>query len=771
MHGPTNGDKMAEIAIVETKPSRTDFYKEFDQSFEFDQFQLCSDPGIKKVLKKDVDIDFDPDAYKWVILVGSDALKFYTKMTSVTQYSGSLVDKKFLPIINPAMLKYNPAAQKSWDDSKRNVIAYINGKVEAVDFSKMVEGIQDSDRALEYVQEALDAPGEFIALDSETSALYPRDGYMLGISLTYKPEYGVYIDADVIDERVEAKLQELFEKKTVVFHNAKFDLKFFQYHFNFKFYKVHDTMLMHYMLLEDRGTHGLKYLAIKHTRYGDYEKPLEEFKDNYCRTHKIKKEDFSYAYIPFDVMYPYASMDTVATYALFVLFSEALMKNKKIKRAYNEIMMKGCRFLVDVEEAGIPFDRERAIRAEKFMDDEIDMYLDKLYQHQEVRRFEEDKAATIKDGRFNPNSVVQLRSLLFDYAGLSPTGKMTDAGQHSTDEEVLKELSHEHELPDLILNIRKKNKIKNTYLSKIIPQIDADGRLRTNINQHMTTSGRLSSSGKINAQQFPRDDPIVKGCIVAKEGYKIISMDLTTAEMYYAASYSKDPVLSEIFRKGENLHSSVAKEIFGLDCEIADVAKYYAKERQATKAINFGIIYGAGGYTISRSIKKDTGILISVEECNEYIDMYFRKFKKLKDWLDETRQFIETNGFIYSHFGRKRRLPNVMSNNSGISGHEVRSGLNFMIQSVASDVNLLAGIEMNNWIKETSMNAKIFCLVHDSILAEVEDSVVDDYNDALRGFVQKDRGISIPGAPINCDFEIGQDYSFGKFEERYPKLV
>ncbi len=134
--------------------------------------------------------------------------------------------------------------------------------------------------------------------------------------------------------------------------------------------------------------------------------------------------------------------------------------------------------------------------------------------------------------------------------GLTPTGKKTGTGSESTDAEVLEQLSEFHEIPKLILDIRKKSKIKNTYLDKIIPQLDRDSRLRTGFNIHSTTSGRLSSSGKLNMQQLPRDNPAVKGCIKARVGYKIVSMDLKTAEVYVAAVLSKDNALMEIFRVG-----------------------------------------------------------------------------------------------------------------------------------------------------------------------------------------------------------------------------
>jgi DNA polymerase I-like protein with 3'-5' exonuclease and polymerase domains len=370
------------------------------------------------------------------------------------------------------------------------------------------------------------------------------------------------------------------------------------------------------------------------------------------------------------------------------------------------------------------------------------------------------------NGEFNPNSVLQLRKLLFDFLNLKPTGILTDKGEHSTNAEVLEILAKESEVPALILNIRKKSKIKNTYLDKIIPQLNLDNHLRTNFNLHSTTSGRLSSSGKMNMQQIPRDDPIVKGCIKAREGYKIVAVDLTTAEMYYAAVLSGDLNLQDVFKSGGNFHSTIAHKVFNLPCSVEEVEELYPAERQAAKAISFGILYGAGPHKISDQVNKDGGSL-TVSEAAEIIDDYFRAFPQLKKWLEKNKQFIKNNGFAYSFFGRKRRLPNVKSDNKGLVGHEIRSGLNFLVQSVASDVNLLGAIDAHSEIKSKNLDANIFALVHDSILAEVREDVVEEYIEILIGNSQKDRGISIPGAPIGCDLDVGQDYSFGKFEKTY----
>jgi DNA polymerase I-like protein with 3'-5' exonuclease and polymerase domains len=400
------------------------------------------------------------------------------------------------------------------------------------------------------------------------------------------------------------------------------------------------------------------------------------------------------------------------------------------------------------------------------MQNDIDEAITALYKNDNIRRFEE-----LNGKSFNPNSTVQLRSLLFDYLGLQPTGKKTGTGADSTDAEVLKELSVQSDVPKRILDIRQKSKIKNTYLDKIIPQLDRDSRLRTGFNLHGTTSGRLSSSGKLNMQQLPRDNPTVKGCIKAAPGHKIVAMDLTTAEVYVAAVLAKDTALMDVFKSGGNFHSTIAHKVFRLPCEVDEVVDLYPDRRQAAKAVTFGIMYGAGPAKISEQVTKDSGKYFSKQEATEVINDYFGAFHKLKAWIDDNQKFIQQNGFVYSFFGRKRRLPNVASTDPGVRSHSIRSGLNFLVQSTASDINLLGAIDMGAYIKANNMKSRIFALVHDSILAEVPEDEIEHYSEKLLHFVQLDRGLSIPGAPVGCDFDIADDYSLGKFSKLYGDTI
>ena len=753
---------MPKVALVETKPSRTNFLREFDDAFEFDQYQLCSDSSIKKPLKRDCDINIDTSLYDWIVLVGADALKYFTKISSVTEFSGRKVESKFLPVINPAMLSFKPEARRTWEESKKRIIQYINGEIEDVVINdNIARGIQDTDEAKAWVLQAQAHPGEYIALDSETNGLYPRNGYMLGLSMSYNGKHGVYIDCECLDDELESMLANLFKSKIVIFHNAKFDLAYFKYHFNFEFPRYEDTMLLHYLIDENPGHHGLKELSLKFTPFGDYEKPMYDWIDKFKRANGYNNASFEWGMIPFEEMYTYAAMDAVCTYLLFEKFVK-IKQNPKLKSVYDNILIPGCSFLIDAQDNGVPFDKDRLQAAQALMQQQIDEAVAGLSQFPEIAKFEEYQG---KD--FNPKSTVQLRALLFDFVGLQPTGKKTGTGAHSTDAEVLQQLAEQHEIPRYILDIRQKSKIKNTYLDKILPELDMDGRLRTNFNLHGTTSGRLSSSGKLNMQQLPRDNSIVKGCIKATEGHKIVAMDLTTAEVYVAAKLAEDKALQEVFQSGGNFHSTISKRVFGLPCDVEDVAEYYPTQRQAAKAVTFGIMYGAGPKKISEQVTKDSGKFFSISEAKEVIDEYFSAFHQLKKWIENNERLIKKNGFVYSFFGRKRRLPNITSDDSGIRSHTIRSGLNFLVQSPASDINLLGAIDTHRYVVENNMKARIFALVHDSILAEVPEEEVEVYCEKLQAYIQQDRGIFIPGAPVGCDFEIDTDYSMGKYEKLY----
>jgi len=398
------------IALVETKPSRNNFKKLFEGQIEFDQYHLCSDASKKKVLVRDVDIEINTDEYDWVILVGSDALKYFTKERAVTTYTGKKVGENFLITINPAMLAFKPEARPTWERSRDAILSYIAGEIkEIIIDDSTAKGIQNTQEANKLFKAAIKYDSPYVAIDTETTGLYPRDGYVRGISISYDGKKGAYIDTNCLDDESEGLLQALFLKKRVIFHNAKFDLAMLEYHFNFYFPHFEDTMLLHYLIDENPGNHGLKQLAMRFTDYGDYEKPMYEWIEKYKKENRILKDDFRWGDIPFSEMYTYAAMDALVTYQLYERFVK-ILQIKNLKNVYENILIPGTRFLTDMQDNGVPFDKERLLKASSLMMREIDEAINALYKHPEIAEFE------IFQGKgFNPNSPQQLRILLFDF--------------------------------------------------------------------------------------------------------------------------------------------------------------------------------------------------------------------------------------------------------------------------------------------------------------------------------------------------------------------
>jgi len=736
------------IAVVDKAPSKSR-YEEFN--FDYDLYHLTDERTGKKkrLLKADVKLDMtELDPYDLVILVGAEPSKHIAKITQITKYTGHLIDNKFVPMINPVMAKFKPEVEPVITDSLQRINDYISGNVSSKEGD--YRGITCADEAKEYLRKVLRMTEcKAVAVDTETTALYPKDGYVLGISVSHKAYQGVYISSDCIDTELEQLFQELFNTKLIVFHHAKFDRKFLEYHFDFEFKRWVCTMTMHYILNENEA-HDLKFLCMKYTDMGDYERDLDQWKREFCRRNKIKLGDFTYDLIPFEILSEYACKDADGTLRLYHKFSSIVDRSVGFSKLYYNFLIPAVDFLKDIENIGVPFSKKKLKTIQKSITEEIIDLKKNIYKYDAIHEVEKKNNVV-----FNPNSTAHLRHLFFNELGL-PVTKKTPTGAPSTDAEVLEFLAQKHEVADYVLKIRKLQKIKSTYIDKILLNLDSDLRLRTGFNLTITTSGRLSSSGKLNMQQLPRDDKRVKSCISMEEidpNYVIWSQDLQTAEMYYAAVLSNDENLMDVFRKGGDFHSTIAHTVFNIPCAVEEVSTKYPQLRQAAKAVSFGILYGAGPGKVAATAN------ISFEEAKDVIAQYFARFNKLRIWLNNTQTEIATNGFIYSVFNRKRRVPNVFSVSEEERGHAIRSALNFTVQSVASDVNLMAAIDINKFFKRGGARAEVFALVHDSILGVSHRDDIQLVQDKVKYFTQLDRGVSIPNYPIGVDFGYGESYA------------
>lgn len=745
-------------STVEREANKT--INKYLKDIEYDVKFLSSSPK-EKILKKDVDLDLkELEQYKIVCPIGADALKYVAGMTGIQKYNGIFVEKKYLPIMHPNIILIKPQLE---DDIKRafsQIPKLLSGDDLGVQIDKDYCFVETEDQFQKYKQQLEDATE--LVVDIETTSVTPRTGVILGVAVSTKPHQGIYV-SDAIVQKHKNWFYILFKMRKTIFHNAKFDIGYMEYHYNFVFPDYEDTMLLHYCLEEAVGTHGLKSLAMRFTDLGDYERDLDDYKKTWARQNKIKLEDFNYGMLPSDILAPYACKDADATFQLYRKFKPLVDKSAEFSKLYNTILIPATYALRKLEKNGGPLDRAFVEELAEQYQIDVEECLAEINLSEAVQRFER-----IHGKIFNPNSTAQLRELLFNILNIRPT-KKTDTGAWSVDKEVLKEI--DHPLAEAILDLREKSKMAGTYINNIRNGIDDDDRLRSGFNIHGTTSGRLSSSGTLNYQNIPRDNKDIKKLFKARPGYKIVQCDLGTAEVYYAAVLSQDKFLQQAFIDKLDFHSYVAKQMFNLPCEVHEVKTLFKNERQYAKAITFGIMYQAGPAKIAETVNKDAkeGEEITVAQAKQFISKYFNEAKALKKFIDASNRQIEDYAFIYAFFGRKRRLPEAKAPSAGVAKHAIRSGVNFLVQSVASDINVLGLIDLIKWVEDSGYDdvIKPFTVVHDSIVSEVREDLVPLYIENAKRCIQTDRGLSIPNCPIKVDFEIGPSWGELDDEKEY----
>ena len=741
-------------SAIEAKPSK--IVDKYLKGIDYDIKFLHS--GKKdKILKKDIDLEMDTlDDYKILALVGAEPLKYIAGMTGVQKYNGVFIEKRYLPIMNPSICVFKPQLEDDVIRAFNQIPKLLSGEDVGKQSEKDYCFVETEEQFQQYKEQFENA--EKLVVDIETTSVSPHTGHILGIAMSTRPHQGIYVSVDIVDKHKQW-FHDLFKAKLCIFHNSKFDTNYMETEMGFEFPNYEDTMLLHYCLEESVGTHGLKPLALRFTDLGDYERELDDYKKSWARKNKVKLADFNYGMLPSDILAPYACKDGDATFQLYMKFRPIVEKSEEFLGLYNSILMPATHAMKTLEKNGGPINVDQVTWLSEQYQIDVEECLAEISTHEAVLRFER-----VYEKSFNPNSTAQLRDLFFSIIGLKPS-KKTDSGAWSVDKEVMQNLNHP--LAEAILELREKSKMAGTYISNIRNGVDNDGRLRSGFNIHGTTSGRLSSSGNLNYQNIPRDNKDIKKLFRARPGYKIIQCDLGTAEVYYAAMLSGDQFLQKAFIDKLDFHSYVAKQMFNLPVEVNEVKKVYPNERQYAKAITFGIMYQAGPAKIAETVNKDAkaGEEITSGQSKQFIQKYFSEAKALKKFIDGSNRQIETHAYIYSFFGRKRRLPEAKSPNRGVSQHAIRSGVNFLVQSVASDINILGVVDLVKWIEDNNYGDAIkpFTVVHDSIVSEVREDLVDTYIESARECIQRDRGLSIPDCPIKVDFEVGP--SWGELDE------
>lgn len=374
---------------------------------------------------------------------------------------------------------------------------------------------------------------------------------------------------------------------------------------------------------------------------------------------------------------------------------------------FNEIELPLTKVLYNMEIVGFKIDREVINQLDKKYDSELQTV------SQEI--------CDLAGCEFNLNSPKQLGEILFDKLNLYHGNNK----KKSTSVEVLNSLKNDHPIIEKIIRYRQISKLYSTYIKAFEELINKDtGKIYTTFNQTLTSTGRLSSSDP-NLQNIPvRSDEgkeLRKMFVPSfKDGY-IVSADYSQIELRLLAAFSGDEKLIEAFKRGDDIHALTASQVFGVD--IKDVT---SQMRRDAKAINFGIIYGISDYGLSQNIG------CTKKVAKDYIDMYFAKYPLVKKYMDSNVEYCKAHGYVKTHFGRIRFIPEIRNSNYNIRQLGERCAMNMPLQGTASDVIKLAMIRVYNRMKKENLKSKLILQIHDELIVDCEPTELDKVTNLLK---------------------------------------
>lgn len=351
---------------------------------------------------------------------------------------------------------------------------------------------------------------------------------------------------------------------------------------------------------------------------------------------------------------------------------------------------------------------------------------------------------------FNINSPKQLGDILFVKMNL-PSGKKTKTG-YSTDVMVLEDLeSYGYNIARLLLDYRKLNKLKTTYVDTLPNLVDSNSRIHTSFNQIGTATGRLSSS-EPNLQNIPvkTDDGIkIREGFVAGEGKVLMSIDYSQVELRVLTSMSKDENLIEAYREEKDLHDLTARRIFNL----SDSDAVSREQRTIAKIINFSIIYGKTAFGLAKELK------IPVKDASEYIKKYFEQYPRVTTFEKEVIEFGEEHGYVRTLFGRKRYISGIDSKNKTIKAQAERMAVNTVIQGTAAEVLKKVMLKVYEVLKDKD-DIALLLQVHDELIFEVEENSVEKYSEILADIMKNT--VKLEDVNLNINISIGKNWAEAK---------
>lgn len=586
------------------------------------------------------------------------------------------------------------------------------------------ETILDQARFDAWLEKLRQAP--LFAFDTETTSLDAQQAQLVGLSFAVDAHEAAYVPlghdyegapAQLDREAVLLALKPLLEDpaKAKVGQNAKYDINILAngspaiemrgvaYDIMFESYVLNSTATRH-----DMDSLAQKYLD--HTTIA--------FEDIAGKGAK----QLTFNQIDLEKAGPYAAEDADITLRLHQALQARLAKTPSVQPVLMDIEMPLVPVLAKIERQGALVDAALL----QVQSGELGVKMAEL----ERRAFE------LAGEEFNLGSPKQLGSILYDKLGM-PVLSKTAKGQPSTAEAVLDELAEQgYPLPEVLMQYRSLSKLKSTYTDKLPGQINPrTGRIHTSYQQAVAATGRLSSSDP-NLQNIPirtAEGRRIRQAFVASPGYKLLAADYSQIELRIMAHLAKDEGLLHAFRNDLDVHRATAAEVFGVALEAVTT-----DQRRSAKAINFGLIYGMSAFGLAKQIGVDR------KQSQDYIDRYFARYPGVLAYMERTRAQAAEQGFVETLFGRRLYLPDINAKNPALRKGAERTAINAPMQGTAADIIKRAMVNVDNWLSQSGLDARVILQVHDELVLEVREELVEQVKDEIRGHMSRAAQLDVP---------------------------
>ncbi len=664
--------------------------------------------AVKEKLKKSKKQAFF--SKKLAILVSDIPLKFSLKEAQLSDYDRQKVVRLFQELEFKSLLSRLPESETQVVRKEKQKALY--------DTLPPHYHLIDTEREWQNFLRQIKKQKAFV-FDTETSYLGAGRAPLIGLSFSWKKGEAFFlpVNGKIAPAKIFSSLKPLFESKRVkkYGHNLKYDYLVLKKRGIITKPLMFDTMIASYLLNPGTRQHSLDALAF--SEFG-YEKiPISSLIGEKKGKEKKLEE------VPLMLVAHYSCEDADITWRLFEKFSFALEKSG-LKALFLELEMPLVRVLAEMEENGIKLDLPFLKKMAEEVGKRINKLAEKIYEEAGCR--------------FNINSNKQLPEILFKKLKISPEGIKRTQTSYSTAQEELLKLKGRHPIISHLISYREVFKLKTTYLDALPELADPETqRVHTSFNQTVTATGRLSSSDP-NLQNIPARTELgekIRQAFIAEKRNKLISLDYSQIELRIAAHIAKDQKMIKAFKKGEDIHTATASEIFNVP-----INKVTERMRRHAKTLNFGVLYGMSAYGFSQAAG------VTQAEAEKFIQEYQKEYQGISKYVRDIVDVAKNLGYVETLLGRKRYLPEINATSWQVRAAAERMAINMPIQGTAADMIKLAMIGIYDLIKDVPSfsDVKIVLQVHDELVFEVPEKKIANFAREAKKIMENVLPLTVP---------------------------